>query len=112
MNYSRTLPARTRRGRPPSKPWELRRPLEAGATGSPGAGGLGLTFHLSWKVFTHMSTFGVVICVLILLALWVAVFFRRRSDRRRRRDRQTAWEELVRHYPDLDRELDQFWHRW
>ena len=58
----------------------------------------------------HVSIFGVVICSVLLLAWGVLRLHSRRSVRRRSA-RWTDWRELVRRYPDLDRELDRFWYR-
>lgn len=58
----------------------------------------------------HVSIFGVVICSVLLMAWGALRLYSRRSARRtsaRRADRR----ELVRRYPDLDRELDRFWYR-
>jgi len=55
----------------------------------------------------HISMFGVQIFALILLAWSAMGLYLRRSARRRAR--RVEWEELVRHYPDLDRELDRVW---
>jgi len=54
----------------------------------------------------HISMFGIVICALVGLA-WSAVGLHCRLLARR--VRRVEWEELMRHYPDLDRELDRVW---
>jgi len=58
----------------------------------------------------HVSVFGVVICSVLLLA-WGVLRLHSRRSARRRSARWTDWRELVRRYPDLDRELDRFWYR-
>jgi len=58
----------------------------------------------------HVSIFGVAICSVLLLAGCVLRLHSRRSARRLSA-RRADWRELVRRYPDLDRELDRFWYR-
>jgi hypothetical protein len=58
----------------------------------------------------HVSIFGVAICSVLLLA-WGVLRLHSRRSARRLSARRTDWRELVRRYPDLDRELDRFWYR-
>ena len=58
----------------------------------------------------HVSIFGVVISSVLLMAWGVLRLYSRRSARRMSA-RRTDWRELVRRYPDLDRDLDRFWYR-
>ena len=58
----------------------------------------------------HVSIFGVVICSVLLMAWGVLRLYSRRSARRLSA-RRAGWRELVRRYPDLDRDLDRFWYR-
>ncbi len=58
----------------------------------------------------HVSIFGVVVCSVLLLAGGVLRLYCRRSARRLSA-RRADWRELIRRYPDLDRELDRFWYR-
>jgi poly-beta-1,6-N-acetyl-D-glucosamine biosynthesis protein PgaD len=58
----------------------------------------------------HVSSFIILVCAVVLVG-WSAIWLRCRVSERRRRARQAEWEELARHYSDLDRELDEVWHR-
>ena len=58
----------------------------------------------------HVSIFGVVICSVLLMA-WGALRLSSRRSARRTSARRADRRELVRRYPDLDRELDRFWYR-
>jgi hypothetical protein len=57
----------------------------------------------------HVSMLGILAFGLALLA-WSAMGHRCRQLVRCRRTRRAEWNELVRNYSDLDRELDQVWH--
>jgi len=57
----------------------------------------------------HVSLFGIVICAVLLLGWGSIRLYSRRSARRLIASR-TDWRELVRRYPELDRELDRFWY--
>ena len=58
----------------------------------------------------HVSIFSVVLCSVLLLAGSLLRLYSRRSARHLSA-RRADWRELVRRYPDLDRELDRFWYR-
>lgn len=58
----------------------------------------------------HVSIFGIAVCS-VLLAAWGGLRLYSRRSARRCFARRADWRELVRRYPDLDRELDRFWYR-
>jgi len=58
----------------------------------------------------HVNSFVFFICALNVVC-WSAIWLRNHLAKRRRRAWQAAWDDLVRRYSHLDRELDRVWHR-